>query len=357
MKKLVYILSISALTIFTLVVLLPSCEGPTGPAGKDGKDVNAFCAKCHNDANFASVEAQFATSKHGEGETWAGDGNRQTCARCHSYQGFKETMLTGRDTVEFIPKIPVALQCDACHDFHGTLDSTDFPNYALGHTGPVRVIMDPKAAPIDFGNSSNACVYCHQARPGAAIPVATTGDTTYAITSSRYGPHHGPQGNILNGTQGWEVAGALPYTSTNHKGVATCSMCHMAVGVGTEMGGHTWRIANADDTKDNLTGCKKCHTDITTLDYKGRQTEIVADLEKLQAKLVTLKLLDPATMLAIPWNQVASGTKLPGKGARWSIKETGAFFNFQMVEADRSEGVHNYKYIKALVNNAYDAIK
>ncbi len=370
MKKFSYLLIVSALAIFSLVVLFPACEGPIGPAGAngtngtngtngsnglDGKDANAFCVKCHNAAMFGAVESQFATSKHGEGETWAGDGNRQSCARCHSYQGYKETMLTGRDTVEFIPKIPVALQCDACHDFHGTLDSTDFPNYALGHTGPVKVLADPTKT-IDFGNSSNACLYCHQARPAAGFPLPLTGDTTYAITSSRWGPHHGPQGNLLNGTQGWQVAGAMAYTNTNHKGVATCSMCHMAAGEATLTGGHTWRIKSADGTKVNVAGCIKCHAGATTTDINGKQTEIAADLLKLQNRLIALKLLDPATLLAIPYNQVGSGTKLPGKGAKWSLKETGAFFNYQMVEADRSKGAHNYKYIKALLSNSYDAL-
>lgn len=364
MKKLVYFLSISALAIFSLVVLFPACEGPAGADGKDGLngaagangldgvDANAFCVKCHNTATFSSVEAQFATSKHGEGETWTGDGNRQSCARCHSYQGYKETQLTGRDTVEFIPKIPVALQCDACHDFHGTLDSTDFPNYALGHTEPVSLLYNNHASTMDFGNSSNACAYCHQARPqGTDFPIPTTGEKEYKVTSSRWGPHHGPQSHILNGTDGWEYAGTMAYDKSNHKGVATCATCHMAEGEGTEVGGHTWRIANEDGSKVNLTGCKKCHTDITSTDYKGRQTEIAGLIGQLKAKLVEKKLLANDTDLALPYN------KEPGKMTAWTAKEAGAFFNYKMIEEDRSEGVHNYKYTKALLVNSLDALK
>jgi len=357
MKKLSYFLSISALAVFALVVLFPACEGPEGPAGKDGvdglngKDANAFCIKCHNQELFSTTEAQFATSKHGEGETWAGDGNRQSCARCHSYQGFKETQLTGRDTVAVVPTIPVALQCDACHDFHGTLDSTDFPNYALGHTGPVSKLMDRHTTTLDFGNSSNACAYCHQARPqGTDFPIPTTGDKTFKVTSSRWGPHHGPQSHMLNGTDGWEVAGTMAYEQSNHKGVATCATCHMAEGEGTEVGGHTWRIKNEDGSKVNLTSCKKCHTDITTVDYKGRQTEIVGLIAQLRTKLIAAKLLNEATDLAWPYNN-ASGT-----GAEWTTKQAGAYFNYKMVEEDRSEGVHNYKYIKALLVNSIAAL-
>lgn len=350
MKKLSYFLSISALAIFALVVLFPACEGPVGSPGKDGKDVNAFCVKCHNAATFASVEAQFATSKHSEGTTWSGDGNRNPCAMCHSYQGFKETKLTGRDSVAVIPAIPVELQCDACHDFHGTLDSVDFPNYALGHTEPVSLIYNGHASTIDFGNSSNACAYCHQARPqGTSFPLPTTGDKTYKITSNRWGPHHGTQAHLFNGTNGWEYAGTAAYEQTNHKGVTTCAMCHMAAGEGTENGGHTWRIKNEDGSKVNLNGCKKCHTDITSTDYKGRQTEILGLIAQLKVKLVALKLLD-ATDLAIP-----SANAL-GKGADWSTKEAGAFFNYQLILADRSNGVHNYKYIKALLINSLAAL-
>jgi len=98
MKKLSYFLSISALAIFAMVVLFPACEGPDGPAGKDGlngangKDVNAFCVKCHNEATFSAVEAQFETSLHGEGHTWtaASYGGNNQCAKCQSGEQFSQ---------------------------------------------------------------------------------------------------------------------------------------------------------------------------------------------------------------------------------------------------------------------------
>lgn len=276
---------------------------------------------------------------------------------CHSYQGFKETKLTGRDTMTVIPAAPVALQCDACHDFHSTLDSTDFQDYALGHTEPVSLIYNNHATTIDFGNSSNLCTYCHQPRPrGTDFPVPNDGNKEYKVTSSRWGPHYGTQSVILNGTDGWEWAGGTPYEKTNHKGVATCSSCHQADGEGTETGGHTWRIKSEDGTKVNLNGCKKCHTDITSLDYKGRQTEIAGKIAELKTKLVSLKLLDSATDLAIPWNAKDADGNPIGKNAAWSGKEAGAFFNFKLIEADRSNGVHNYKYTKALLLNSIAAL-
>jgi hypothetical protein len=298
MKKLSYFLSISALAIFALVVLFPACEGPEGPAGKDGvdgmngKDVNAFCVKCHNAETFEAVEAQFETSLHNEGHTWTASnyGGNNACAKCHSYQGFMETQLTGRDTMAAVSKIPVALQCDACHDFHGTLDSTDFPNYALGHTEPVSLIFGGHQATIDFGNSSNACTYCHQARNSGEFPLPLSGDTTYAITNSRWGPHHGTQSHILNGSQGWEYPGTMAYTNTNHKSLVTCSGCHMAEGEGTEVGGHTWRIKNEDGSKVNLTGCTTCHVGATSTDINGKQTEIAGLVLQLKNKLLDLKL-------------------------------------------------------------------
>ena len=358
MKKLFNLMTISALSVFALVVLFPSCEGPAGPAGengldgKDGKDVNAFCATCHNTATFEAVEAQFETALHSEGHTWtaASYGGNNACAKCHSYQGFMETQLTGRDTMAAVSKIPVALQCNACHDFHGTLDSVDFPNYALGHTEPVSLIFGGHKETIDFGNSSNACTYCHQARNDAAFPLPLTGDTTYAITNARFGPHHGTQSHLLNGSQGWEYAGSMAYTQTNHKSVATCSMCHMAKGADAEVGGHTWRIKNEDGSKVNVTGCVKCHAGATSTDINGKQTEIDGLVAQLQTKLIDMKLLNSATLLAWPWNNAS------GKGARWTLKEAGAFFNYKLITEDRSRGAHNYKYTKALLVNSLDAL-
>jgi hypothetical protein len=359
MKKLSYFLSISALAIFALVVLFPACEGPEGPGGKDGndgmngKDVNTFCVKCHNAATFEAVEAQFETSLHGEGHTWtaASYGGNNQCAKCHSYQGFMETQLTGRDTMAAVSKIPVALQCDACHDFHGTLDSTDFPNYALGHTEPVSLIFGGHQETIDFGNSSNACTYCHQARNSGEFPLPLSGDTTYAITNSRWGPHHGTQSHILNGSQGWEYPGTLAYTNTNHKSLVTCSGCHMAEGEGTEVGGHTWRIKNEDGSKVNLAGCTACHVGATSTDINGKQTEIAGLVLQLKNKLLDLKLLNPTTDLAWPYNNAS------GKGSRWTLKEAGAFFNYKLITEDRSVGAHNYRYTKALLVNSLDALK
>ncbi len=350
-------MTISALSVFALVVLFPSCEGPAGPAGengldgKDGKDVNAFCVTCHNTATFEAVEAQFETSLHGEGHTWALEGTRATCAMCHSYQGYLETKMTGRDSMAVTSKFPVPLKCDACHEFHGTLDSADFPNYALGHTEPVSLYMVGRKETIDFGNSSNACTYCHQGRPQPQFPLPLNKDTTYNITSNRWGPHYGTQSHILNGSQGWEYAGSMAYANTNHKSVATCSSCHMAKGEGTEMGGHTWRIKNEDGSKVNLNGCTKCHAGATSTDINGKQTEITGLLAQLRARLVELKLLNDATDLAWP------SLNASGKGSNWTVKEAGAFFNYKMIEYDQSMGAHNYKYTKALLVNSLDALK
>jgi hypothetical protein len=251
-----------------------------------------------------------------------------------------------------IPAAPVALQCDACHDFHGTLDSVDFPNYALGHAEPVSLIYNNHASTIDFGNSSNACTYCHQARPrGTDFPVPVTGEKEYKVTTSRWGPHYGTQSHILNGSDGWEYAGTLPYTNTNHKGVATCSSCHMAKGEGTETGGHTWRIKSEDGSKVNLNACKKCHADATSLDINGKQTEIAGLYKQLEDRLIALKLLNPTDHLALVYN------KEPGKMSPWTAKEAGAFFNYKLIYGDRSLGAHNYKYAKALLVNSLDAIK
>jgi hypothetical protein len=37
--------------------------------------------------------------------------------------------------------------------------------------------------------------------------------------------------------------------------------------------------------------------------------------------------------------------------------EMGAVYNFLLVENDKSHGMHNYKYTKALLQNSIDAIK
>ena len=64
----------------------------------------------------------------------------------------------------------------------------------------------------------------------------------FKITSSRFGPHHGPQGTLLQGVGAYEGSGAAAYpakVSSTHVSGGACVTCHMGDKENAE-GGHDW---------------------------------------------------------------------------------------------------------------------
>lgn len=349
MKRNLSLLIFSALAVFALLVVMPGCEGPQGdpgpqgPAGVDGTDgtdgvdANSFCVECHTLDNKTMVKTQFAMSSHAIGNYVGYAGGRNGCAKCHSYDGAMETMLTGQDTTATGFDLPVAFQCDMCHDFHMSLDEDEFPDYALRNNKPVKLHMD--GSTIDLPGSGNLCAYCHQTRRATA---AYGSGEDVNITSTHWGGHHGPQGNILAGNGAYEVMGSMEIGNTSHTTLTGCSDCHMAKNAdNTGMGGHTWMMSMEDGT-ENVMACTECHSSATSFDVANIQTDVHNLLEELGAMLLEHELIDDG------------GHPVPSMR---SEQEAGAVFNYILFEEDRSLGVHNPKYVKAILTNTVEMVK
>lgn len=320
-----------------------SCEGPMGPAGPagqdgtngvdgvngtdgtDGVDGTTVCIQCHSLTHKNTITAQYETSGHAAGNYVGYAGGRKSCARCHSHEGFVETQFTGMDTTAANVPIPTAIGCATCHDSHNTFDfATDGQDYALRTSAPIELIGWPEEDVVDMGNSSNLCGTCHQPRRPA--PEAD-GDGNFKITSSHYGPHHGPQVTVLYGFGGYEFDGILPYPekgSAAHYKDATCVACHMH-----EADHSFW---------PNEDGCTVCHTS----SVPDIAAEIHGLLDQLAAILEAEGVLD------------ADHHVIPGT---YPVELAGAFYNWIMIEEDRSVGVHNPKYARALLTNSIAAVQ
>jgi hypothetical protein len=196
---------------------------------------------------------------------------------------------------------------------------------------------------------SNLCVTCHQPRDVTPFPTVGGGEVT--ITSSRFGPHHGPQGALLSGIGAYEVPGSLPYTNTAHTSMISdgCVTCHMQEAFGRQSGGHTMKMAYDyhEVITMNVAGCQSCHSGTKNFDINGA----VTDIETLAAQLEALLLAD--NILAVDANGVPTGlNKTP---LTLSANKAGALFNWKMIVVeDRSGGVHNPKYAKAMLQNAIE---
>lgn len=333
-----YLASIVCMIAFVFAL---SCEGPAGPGGVDGLaglngtdgiDGNAVCMNCHSEAMKSRVTGEYNTSGHAAGAAVGYAGNRNDCAMCHSDQGFRETQYTNVDTCfSSLGGGAQPIQCATCHDFHPSLDFENEPNVALRTNSAVELLMYRAATPssvvmLDLKDDSNLCANCHQ--PRTLAPVADGSGDAY-ISSSHYGPHHGPQSTTLAGLGAYEVGTGYPDAGTGsaHVTGSSCITCHMPDG------NHSWTPTLE---ACNTTDCHGSMTPLTTLVDNARQTAFRTKMDELKSKLQTAGLID------------ADGH--PVKGT-YGVDSVGAVYNYGWLVDDRSSGVHNFNYTETLLNN------
>ncbi len=338
--------------IATIGLGLIACEGdqgpigpigPQGPIGPMGENGAQNCIDCHSNSQLIEAKMfQWEHSVHATGGNFTH--NQTACAICHTSQGFLERIATGAMETAAPIEDPLPQNCFTCHKIHRTYTQAD---WAFTQSDPVTLWVGGQT--LDFGKA-NLCISCHQSRPySPALPDPTTGGTV-EITSTRFGTHHGPQGVMLPGLNGYEVPGPLPYENSAHTLLLAnnvrnaCVTCHMGTAQGVESGGHTFRvISEAGDI--NTAACAECHInsdDLLAL-VADRQGQIEARLAELEQMLVDRGLYNAAT------GQNVKGT--------YTGHEAGALFNFKFVEEDKSRGVHNFKYANALLVNSIAALQ
>lgn len=360
MKKLRF-LPFYAMLVIVAMIAATSCtkEGPAGPAGAngtngvdgkdgedgiDGQDGTATCIQCHDNtqAMFAKIN-QWEHSTHATGGNY--DRNTEACAPCHTSQGFLERMAAGTMETETAISDPNPVNCYTCHSIHATYTPDD---YALTYTDPVDFWhTGGKAVQADWG-TGNLCANCHQSRVVSPWPVVGSSDI-YTITSYRYGPHHGPQAQLLGGFGGVEIPGTYSYSNSPHTNTSNgCVTCHMAEAAGSESGGHTMGM--------NYSGCTECHEETTTAltaATVAMMAEVQQWLDTLHYVLEELNIADAEGYLLGDDGVNRASSDNP---AKLTADEAAAFFNYKFIEEDKSGGVHNYKYARALLNNSFDAI-
>ena len=330
---------------FSFVFIFASCtkEGPMGPAGadgtngsdgRDGVDGNVTCLVCHSSTTIEQKQAEFSMSEHALGAVAvAYAGGRASCAPCHSHEQFVETMTLGGVAGDITNPSP--WECSTCHGIHKTFEGKDF---ALRTTEPITLADGTTTA--DLGGSANLCATCHQARtaePGTTNP----GEATFRISSTHWGPHHGPQANLVYGSGFAEIEGSVAYpeAGSSYHMDPSCTGCHMA-DFTNKQGGHSFIPA--------LSACVECHdAEMADYNYGGTQTAVEEMLVELRDELISLGVMGGNDVDG--YHVIAPAT--------YSMVEAQAYFNYIGIEEDRSMGVHNPKYIKALLLNTIEALK
>lgn len=382
--------------IFTLSAsaLLIACEGPMGPMGDngvDGKDANESCIQCHNAQVVDAKTLEYDHSLHFHGEAFE-EGTRAACAPCHSHQGFiyvvknntpatfvadpgaQGRFLNNYQVDAATASLPGKISCFTCHsNVHTTYKFDDF--FPLTTQAAVPMTMWGGTKTMDFSKkSSNLCAKCHQPRPitassGNVIAYSTlvsspTADYNLSSVSYRTGVHYGTQGAMAAGQGGVEFG--TGYTNSVHAANASCASCHMPTPSGMS-GGHSF-IANFNGC--NVSGC---HSNMSATNpvYTAAVADINTKLEELAAKINAIgnghdilerdadgsyhgyfDIYDAASNSDGYWRNPSQGNvAFP----TLSNAQFGAILNFQLVSRDGSHGVHNYPYMKTLLENSLAA--
>ncbi|MBT4756190.1 MAG: hypothetical protein HON98_10970, partial [Chloroflexi bacterium] len=298
MKKKFILFSILSIAVIVLAACAAGEPGPvgaTGPAGPAGPEGAAgpaamasdlSCTECHTDSTLiVQKRQQYDLSVHNTGTAYA-RGTSASCAGCHSSEGFTGRMAVGGapDTVEEAPLVSSKTNCRTCHEIHTSYTGSD---WALTSTEPVAMYAFEE---VTFdGGDGNLCASCHQPRRG--YPEAVDG--MVEVTSSHWGPHHGPQSAMLLGIAGSEEGSA----SGHYKMVEdTCVACHLGDSEDHDMGA-------------NLSTCLGCHEDAENFDINGVQTEVQALLDELEEGLIAKGWLDEEghpTVASIPEEEAAA---------------------------------------------------
>lgn len=343
-----------------ILMLNVACEGPEGPEGADGingkdgangtdgKDGNATCGVCHSE-NATDVNLKFAQydlSQHNQGIVYEEEAGRIACGGCHSGDGFAEAARLGQDDAKTVATSKI--NCKACHYVHKDYAASDW-GLRISSGFALRV----NKANIDLGKG-NLCAKCHQAR----VITRSTPDTVKAASStasySRIGPHYGTPTNVFVMQGLYEIAGAstpLPTTNPHGNTPNGCVTCHMGSdATNPAVGGHSFSMPVASLAK--IVACQTCHTSAEMSD--GSLTkQIAADIATYRRKLIDKGWLDTTQAFDHEGNYMVLGeyASTPGGKARTDLSKSDidVLINYLYIAKDRSKGVHNPPYIKAVI--------
>jgi hypothetical protein len=291
------------------------------------------CFECHSDTStfLVAAEQQWAHSVHASGGTL--NENNGECKGCHTSEGF-----VARATGQTIPDVvenPTSIHCFTCHAPHTNGDfRVRWTTVATLQNG---VTYDLKGG--------NLCVACHHSRRNV-----TTYITASTKLSNRFGPHHGPQGDMLVGSNGYEYA-SYTYERSNHRSATIdgCLDCHKKTTSQNVVGGHSFNMAWDTGAGEilNTAACAKCHgtiADFNDVEGIGLQDSVDVLVTDLEARLVAAGLMANSADGMLPTSVTTSADS------------AGAVWNLLLAKEDRSHGVHNPKYIVGLLRSAIEYI-
>jgi hypothetical protein len=335
------------------------------------------CNQCHDAPTHHIKGTEWYVSAHSGAQSTAptipSGAGRDQCVMCHTAIGFITRI--NNDISNSVASVPITnfaptnttyapLNCMSCHEPHGQELPANNP-HQLRKMGAVTF---GDGTVVTNAGESQLCLQCHHSRNGGATNNVTQfklGRPTWA-GGSTFGPHDGPQGEIIEGVNAITYGKTFPNSAHRETVTNVCVGCHMqTVASGDpaflQAGGHTWEmsynVTNAPVgtnapvvTKvDKTDVCVQCHGPMTTFNFPVEDYNGDGVIEGVQTE--TQHLLDQLSTLLPNTNGVVDGTVKSSLSTKtnWTTAQLNAAWNWSLVSSDGSLGVHNAPFVTGIL--------
>ena len=383
-----------------------NCHGPQDSEahmqGIRGGISSDTCATCHGEPLRHARYQQWQLSKHADYELAVEEGQSGTCSKCHTGNGFLAWLpvLTGAVAGDIDDPVDVTWTedethpqtCVTCHNPHspGDLSGND-NNATVWIAGDTPLLLAGFVAE-DVGRGA-ICMTCHNTRRGLR------NDSTWDETTDKdRAPHPGAQTDMLMGQNVYLMeVGERGYHSQLEDSCATCHMEETPPppDLAYNLGGtnHTFYASDAI--------CANCHSVINAEDVQGpvemMLTEIhhqlgeawedVANDALAAGNTIDLNgeatIEDASEIMAVEFTEtrgrqaltftlsdsmeygpigVGSIDVVPAEGEPYAIVTIApddllkSGWNFLIVEADSSLGVHNPDFVEEVLETTEETL-
>jgi hypothetical protein len=285
--------------------------------------------------------------------TPSGAASRDACVRCHTAPGFIQYCDNLANPATYATNYTYeAVTCQACHDPH------DASNPHQLRTSTTVTFNGNTGFTVTNAGAGGFCMNCHKSRNGSvtnSIINYPQGLATWNGGSS-FGPHDSPQGDMLEGINGYTYGQVMPVSPHANVVSNTCVGCHMQVIASTDpaftlAGGHTTKMSytNSLNVKVNITYvCAQCHGNINTFNFPVADYDGDGVVEGVQTEVQNL-LNKLSTYLPNASGVVDGLVKTPSPKTTWTPAQLEGAYNYQFVSNDGSLGVHNLAYAVSLL--------
>lgn len=329
-----------------------NCHGPGSQHVASGGDPRLIsvstdtgdCGQCHGALTHHAKSGEWANSRHAIATRDPSGAGREGCVGCHTNNGFVGK-LQGAKTVNTTYG---AIGCQTCHEPHGRTAPEDGANLIR----TVNSVQLPDGTQITQGGKGLLCMNCHMSRQNAAQYAAT------AAASARFGPHHGPQADMLAGANAFTYGQEIPSSAHTYAVDNTCVTCHMQAvedatsPAFTKAGGHTFN-AKAENGTELVGACQDCHgPKLTTFNFKLFDYDGDGKIDGVQTEVQ--HLLDQLSALLPPVGQAKTALTID---ATWTRAQLEGAYNWQFVHEDGSLGIHNTAYTVGLLKASIADLK